>query len=122
LFIYQGFQTCAHPSYVFPTGTLLPFTQVSGCPSGFSEATDLEGRFPLGTTIANGDANGTGGSNSITPSGSVSQINFATLNNVSLLGLGNPVLQSPTSVTPTFAGNAFDPTPLYRKVVWCRRN
>lgn len=122
LFVYQGSQTCQPREFVFPTGTLLPFTSLSGCPAGFSEATDVDGRFLLGTTIANADANATGGSNSITPGGSISAINFSTINNVSLLGLGNAALTSPTSVTPTFTGNNVDTTPLYRKVVWCRRN
>lgn len=123
IYAYNGSQVCVASHTVFPSGTLLPFTNIGSCPSGFSEATDLDDRFLLGTTFANADINTTGGSNSITPSGSISPINFTTITNVSLLGLlGDAALRTPTSVTPTFTGNAFDPTPQYKKVVWCRRN
>lgn len=46
------------------------------CGAGFTEVTSLDGRMLRGTTIANSDAGGTGGSDTITPAGTVSQPTF----------------------------------------------
>ncbi len=44
--------------------------------AGWSEVSSLSGKFVLGTVAANGDIAATGGSDSITPAGSVSQPTF----------------------------------------------
>jgi hypothetical protein len=50
---------------------------ISGtCPSGFAEETALDARFLLGTLAANSDVGTTGGANSVTPAGTVSQPTF----------------------------------------------
>jgi hypothetical protein len=154
----DGLFVCQHIEYVYPSGSLIPYSSGSSCTSGFTEATDFDGRVLLGTTVSNGNVGGIGGSSSITPTGtnsapaftgSSSNVSAATFtgniqnmtvgNNISLLGLGS-ALVGPTSITPagtinsqtvtpsgtvaapTFTGNAFDPTPLFKRVIWCRRN
>lgn len=50
---------------------------VSGtCPSGFVEETSLNGKMALGTLAANADIGTTGGSDNVTPAGTVSQPTF----------------------------------------------
>lgn len=68
-------------TYATPSSGSLPSGIIIGvlsaqCPSGFSEATELAGRTPLGTTIAAGDVGTTGGNDNITPVGTVSQPTF----------------------------------------------
>ncbi len=46
------------------------------CPLGFSEVAALNGKTVIGTVLANGDVGTTGGSNSITPAGTVSAPTF----------------------------------------------
>lgn len=118
-----------------PSGVVIMMLSNS-CPNElWSQVTQLNGKFPIGTLIANNDVGGTGGSSSITPTGTISpqtftgqQQNFGTALNVSLLGLGT-ALTGPASITPagtvsqaTFTGNAFDPTPQYVKVIYCKKN
>jgi hypothetical protein len=47
------------------------------CPSGFSESSALNGNFPRGTINANGDVGGTGGADTVTPAGTISQPTFS---------------------------------------------
>ena len=130
--------TCRNPAWVFnmltPANTLIPVDSGS-CPTNFTEITAMNALMLLGTVASNSDVGDTGGNSSITPTGTVSQPtftgnqqNFTTVNNVSLLGLGQVALTSPTSITPagtvsqpSFTGNAFNPTPPYKKVIWCRK-
>lgn len=55
-----------------PTG-LIALSCDGPCPSGWSQVTGMNGRMPLGTLQANGDVGSTGGSDAITPAGSISQ-------------------------------------------------
>ena len=47
------------------------------CPTGWAEVAGASGKFLLGTVAANADQGGTGGSDNITPAGTVSQPTFA---------------------------------------------
>ena len=58
-----------------PAGAILLIVSGS-CPSGYAEETALNGRLPLGTLVANADIGTTGGSDNITPAGTVSQPTF----------------------------------------------
>lgn len=53
-----------------PTGAILLVTSGS-CPTGYAEETTLNGKLPLGTLTANGDLGTTGGSDTLTASGTV---------------------------------------------------
>lgn len=70
----------------------ITFILSGSCPIGFSEATELNGLTVIGTTVANGDVGTTGGSNSLTPAGTISAPTFTG----SALG----------THTHTFTGNA----------------
>lgn len=59
-----------------PTGAVVLITS-GACPTGFTEATDLNGVMIRGTLAANGDVGTTGGSDSITPAGTNSAPTFA---------------------------------------------
>lgn len=58
-----------------PAGAILLIVSGS-CPSGYVEETAFNGRLPLGTLAANSDIGTTGGSDNITPAGTVSQPTF----------------------------------------------
>ena len=59
----------------FPVGGIILI--VSGtCPAGFAEETTISGKFVLGTVAANADIGTAGGSDSVTPTGTVSQPTF----------------------------------------------
>ncbi len=79
----------------FPTGGIILILSGS-CPAGFAEEAGLSGKFVLGTVAANGDIGTTGGSDAITPAGSVSQ--------------------------PTFTGTEFDNRPAFAKVIFCKKS
>lgn len=49
---------------------------LTACPPGFSEAAALDGKFLLGTLAAHGDVGTTGGSATLTPTGTISQPTF----------------------------------------------
>lgn len=86
------------PSGGVPTGAILLIVS-GGCPTGFNEATELDGVTLIGTLSAHGDVGTTGGSDTITPTGTVSQPTFA----------GNFVsTSSDTAGTP--AGTVSQPT------------
>jgi len=50
-----------------PRGAIILMQEA--CPAGFTELSALNGKMPLGTLVANGDVGTTGGSSSITPTG-----------------------------------------------------
>lgn len=64
----------------FPQGGLIAIT-TGTCPSGFTEVSALNGKMLIGTLAANGNVGGTGGADSITPTGTVSVLTF-TGNNI----------------------------------------
>ncbi|MFQ5723595.1 MAG: hypothetical protein ACE5G6_03810 [Terriglobia bacterium] len=74
-----------------PAGAIVLIVSGS-CPSGFVEETALNGRMPLGTLAVNADVGTSGGSDSVTPQGTVSQPTFT----------GDPL----PSHSHTFTGNA----------------
>lgn len=86
-----------------PTGSIL--LTLTTCPTGFEEATELNGITLVGTLAANGNVGNTGGSDNITPAGTNSALTFtgssASTNNVSA---GTP---AGTNSVPTFTGNAW---------------
>lgn len=57
-----------------PSGAILIIVSGS-CPTGYTEETSLNGKTLLGTLAANGNVGGTGGSDTITPAGTISAIN-----------------------------------------------
>lgn len=57
-----------------PSGAIL-LIDSGACPSGYSEVAGLDGKTIVGTLAANGNVGSTGGSDSITPQGSISAIN-----------------------------------------------
>lgn len=57
-----------------PSGAIL-LIDSGTCPSGYSEVAGLDGKTIVGTIAANGNVGSTGGSDSITPQGSISAIN-----------------------------------------------
>lgn len=63
----------AQGSYV-PSGAILPFD--GACPAGYTEQTGLAGRAIVFTTTAAGNVTTTGGNDTVTPSGAVSQPTF----------------------------------------------
>ncbi len=100
-----------------PAGSILLIVSGS-CPSGFSEETTLNGKTLVGTLLANANVGSTGGADSVTPAGTVSQPTFTgsalgthshgvgTFANGAITA-GTPAgsLTWPVSV-PTFAGSA----------------
>lgn len=78
---------CKHPSTgeinfisygggtALPTGSIIIILSGS-CPSGYTEATELNGVMLLGTLAANADVGTTGGADTITPTGSNSAPGF----------------------------------------------
>jgi hypothetical protein len=77
--------------------TGIVFLVTSGsCPAYSTEVSSLSGVTLVGTTHANGDVGGTGGSNSITPTGTVSQPSLSI----------NAYTPTGTVAAPTFTGSA----------------
>lgn len=87
-----------------PSGMLILASSGTSCPSGTSEATDLDGFGLIATTIANGNVGSTGGSDTITPAGTNSAPTF-TGNSVasSAVSAGTP---AGTVAAPTFTGSS----------------
>lgn len=57
-----------------PSGMIV--MMLSACPTGTTEVSSLSGYFPQGTINANGDVGATGGSSTITPTGTVAAPTF----------------------------------------------
>lgn len=58
-----------------PQGAII-FIDSGPCPTGYAEATELEGKTIIGTVAANKDVGTTGGSDTITPEGEVTAPTF----------------------------------------------
>lgn len=58
-----------------PAGAIV-LVATGTCPIGFTEVTALDGRTPIGTLAANANIGATGGSDNLTPAGSVSAPTF----------------------------------------------
>lgn len=87
---------------IIPTSARIAF--LAACPTGFTQDATLSGFMLLGTTAAEGDVGQTGGSNDLTPTGSVSTPSF-TGNAVSssAVSAGTP---AGTVAAPIFTGDA----------------
>lgn len=111
-------------------------TLQSACPAGFTEETALAGRFLLGTTEAAADAGSTGGSDAITPAGTVASattgISVAShsIANTGTSG-GNRAFTNNAAAdhsvtdpghTHGFTGEQFDNRPAFAKVIFCRKS
>lgn len=84
-----------------PVGSIL-IIESGSCPTGYTET--LNGKFLLGTNNANGDIGSTGGTDNITPSGSISIPTFTGTSAITnAVSAGTP---SGTVSTPTFTGTA----------------
>lgn len=84
-----------------PVGSIL-IIESGACPSGYTET--LAGKFLLGTNNSNADIGTTGGSDNITPSGSLSSLTFTGSSaNTNLVSAGTP---AGTVSQPTFTGSA----------------
>src|SRR6476659_893287 len=98
----HGFSVSSQSS-VPPIGSILIITS-GACPSGYTEVSALNGKTLLGTLNANGDIGATGGSDTITPAGSVSQPTFTGISvTSSAVSAGTPAV---TNSAPTFTVNA----------------
>jgi len=64
-----------HTDLGIPSG-LITMVLSGTCPTGFTEATALNGKMLQGTLAANGNVGTTGGSSTITPTGSISTPTF----------------------------------------------
>lgn len=96
----QGYSTTGVPS------GLVALTVNSGCPTGFSEVSALNGKFLQGTIAANGDVGTTGGNATITPAGQVSQPGLS-MNSYTPSGTNAATTTGATSAgTPTGTNSA----------------
>lgn len=85
-----------------PTG-LITLVSSGTCPTGWTEATELNGVTLVGTLAANGNVGTTGGNNNITPSGTNSALTFTGSSaNTNGVGAGTP---AGTNSVPIFTGN-----------------
>ena len=94
-------------TYSLPSGVILPIVSGS-CPAGTTENDSLAGVMLYGTTSANMDVGGTGGSNTVTPGGTNSTPTLA-MNSYTPVGTNSTVSFTPagTNATASFtpAGN-----------------
>lgn len=92
-----------------PSGSILAI--LSGtCPPTYTELTSLDGTFLFATTVANGNVGTTGGSNSVTPTGTVTAPTFTGNSvNTSLITAGTPAGTNATG-TVTATGTINTPT------------
>lgn len=80
-----------------PTGAIL--LMASGvCPATYVEEATLDGRTPIGTLTANGDLGATGGSDTLTPAGTINAQTFT--------GTLASLTHTGANVTSTFTGSA----------------
>lgn len=93
-----------------PSGAVF-FITSGTCPAGTTEATDLAGKTLLGTLAANADVGTTGGVDSLTPQGTVSQPTL-TMNAYTPAGTNGTATFTPTGTiswpagVPIFTGSA----------------
>jgi hypothetical protein len=84
-----------------PSGSIIMITSGT-CPSGTTEVAALDGVTVIGTLAAHGDVGGTGGSNSLTPAGTVSAPVFTgSVVASAAISAGTP---AGTNSAPTFTG------------------
>ena len=81
------------------------------CPAGFTESSALNGNFPRGTIAANADVGGTGGTDTVTPAGTVSTPTFSgAQGSTSAVSAGTPAgtngTASVATVTASKAGSS----------------
>lgn len=87
-----------------PTGASI-LIDSGTCPTGYTENTALSGKTLIGTTAANKDVGTTGGSDTITPAGTVAAPTFTGSSaNTNAVSAGTP---AGTNSAPTFTGNAW---------------
>jgi hypothetical protein len=93
--------TVGAPAASIPAG-LITFVVTGACPSGWSEVTALAGKTLSGTLTANADVGTTGGSDTITPAGTVAAPTFTGSSATSsAVSAGTPAGTNATStVTP----------------------
>lgn len=88
-------------TYDTPAGGSLPSglitISLTACPSGFTETIALNGKMLRGTLAANGDVGTTGGSATITPTGTNTVPTFT----------GTPAVLTGSLSTPVFSGTPF---------------
>ena len=97
-----------------PTGGII-FIDAGTCPTGFTQDTAFNGAYILGTVAANADVGLTGGSNSVTPTGSVSAPTL-TMNSYTPAGTNaapaltmNSYTPAGTNAAPALAMNSYAP-------------
>lgn len=73
--VTNGVWGCGVPSVSLPSG-LIVMMLAGTCPTGFAEASALNGKTIVGTVAANKDVGTTGGSDTITPAGTNSALTF----------------------------------------------
>lgn len=96
---------CETPgSASIPTDSIL-LIKSGTCPTGFVEDTSLENKTLLGTLVANADVGTTGGSDNITPTGSVSSISDI-LNHTHAVNITDPGHTHLTQRYPTATGSS----------------
>lgn len=127
----KDFSCQAPSSGSIPSG-MIAFIDTGTCPAGFTQDASFNGAYILGTVAANSDVGSSGGSNSYTPAGMVSQPTFTgnTLSGGTRKGgTTNPgsIIENGASVTgtisqPAFTGTGATITPVYLKVIACKAN
>jgi hypothetical protein len=80
-----------------PTGAIL-LVASGTCPATYVEETTLNGRMPIGTLVANADLGATGGTDTLTPAGTINAQTFA--------GTLASLTHSGENVTSVFTGSA----------------
>ncbi len=80
------------------------FILSGSCPAGFSEVTALNGKTIIGTLAANGDVGTTGGSDTVTPAGTVAAPTFTGSSVTSSANSGGTPMG--TVAAPTFTGTS----------------
>jgi hypothetical protein len=99
------------------------------CPLGTSEVATMNGRMIIGTLAANGNVGTVGGTDTITPVGTVNLGSLAVTAHTSVAtrqgtSAGN-VVTTGTHVltgTPAFIGTAFDNRSSFIRAIYCRAN
>lgn len=98
-----------------PSGSIV-FITSGTCPPGYSEVSALSARTLEFTVAANANVGTTGGSDTITPAGTIassSQTKFTTSSTGTLAN---------TTAARTFVGTSFDNRPAFVRVIGCKAN
>jgi hypothetical protein len=98
-----------------PSGALI--LKISGtCPQGSTENSSLSGKTLVGTTVANGNVGTSAGSDTITPTGTISALTTGADSNTTG-GVAKAIAQ-----TPVFTGAQFDNRQAFTRVIICSIN